>query len=120
MRLAAELGFIAELRGDLAAARSLHLQGLAAAREVGDPRAIALAREGLAEVAAEGTCEEAAALLGEATALREPVGAPCRPPNAATSAGSPPRSAPDWARRRPCADPQPIVRAFRQGRTVTH
>ncbi|MFG6200285.1 BTAD domain-containing putative transcriptional regulator [Nonomuraea sp. JJY05] len=78
--LLAELGFIAELRGDLAAARSLHLQGLAAAGKAGDPRAIALAREGLAGVAAaEGTYEEAATLLGEATALRESVGAPLPP-----------------------------------------
>ncbi|WP_226900355.1 BTAD domain-containing putative transcriptional regulator [Nonomuraea phyllanthi] len=78
--LLAELGFIAELRGDLAAARSLHLRGLAAARKAGDPRAIALAREGLAGVAAaEGTYEEAATLLGEATALRESVGAPLPP-----------------------------------------
>ncbi|WP_338071300.1 BTAD domain-containing putative transcriptional regulator [Actinomadura bangladeshensis] len=78
--LLAELGFIAELRGDLAAARSLHLQGLAAARQAGDPRAIALAREGLAGVAAaEGAYEEAATLLGEAAALRESVGAPLPP-----------------------------------------
>ncbi|MFC7110950.1 hypothetical protein ACFQQB_67475 [Nonomuraea rubra] len=78
--LLAELGFIAEQRGDTAAARSLHLEGLAAAREVGDPRAIALAREGLAGVAAaEGAYEEAAALLEEAAALRESVGAPLPP-----------------------------------------
>ncbi|WP_327588642.1 winged helix-turn-helix domain-containing protein [Nonomuraea sp. NBC_00507] len=78
--LLAELGFIAEQRGDLATARSLHLEGLATAREVGDPRGIALAREGLAGVAAaEGAYEEAAALLGEATALRESVGAPLPP-----------------------------------------
>ncbi|MEV0828502.1 BTAD domain-containing putative transcriptional regulator [Nonomuraea rubra] len=78
--LLAELGFIAEQRGDTTAARSLHLEGLAAAREVGDPRAIALAREGLAGVAAaEGAYEEAAALLEEAAALRESVGAPLPP-----------------------------------------
>ncbi|MEU7837340.1 MULTISPECIES: BTAD domain-containing putative transcriptional regulator [unclassified Nonomuraea] len=78
--LLAELGFIAEQRGDCATARALHLEGLAAAREAGDPRAIALAREGLAGVAAaEGAHEEAAALLGEATALRESVGAPLPP-----------------------------------------
>lgn len=78
--LLAELGFIAEQRGDSAAARSLHLEGLAAARGVGDPRAIALTREGLAgAAAAEGAYEEAAALLGEAAALRESVGAPLPP-----------------------------------------
>ncbi|WP_068925574.1 BTAD domain-containing putative transcriptional regulator [Planobispora rosea] len=75
--LLAELGFIAERRGDRATARALHLEGLAAAREIGDPRAIALAREGLAGVAAaEGAYEEAVALLDEAAALRESVGAP--------------------------------------------
>ncbi|MEV5554782.1 BTAD domain-containing putative transcriptional regulator [Nonomuraea wenchangensis] len=75
--LLAELGFIAEQRGDPATARSLHLEGLATAREAGDPRAIALAQEGLAGVAAaEGAYEEAAALLEEAAALRASVGAP--------------------------------------------
>ncbi|WP_207935837.1 tetratricopeptide repeat protein [Actinomadura sp. KC216] len=78
--LLSELGFIAELRGDRAAARSLHLDGLAAATEAGDPRAIALAKEGLAGVAAaEGSHEEAAALLDEAAALRQSVGAPLPP-----------------------------------------
>ncbi|MGR6924281.1 BTAD domain-containing putative transcriptional regulator [[Actinomadura] parvosata] len=78
--LLAELGFIAELRGDPVTARSLHLEGLAAAREVGDQRAIALAKEGLAGVAAaEGAYEEAMALLDEATALRESLGAPLPP-----------------------------------------
>ncbi|MGP4023114.1 BTAD domain-containing putative transcriptional regulator [Actinomadura sp. 3N407] len=78
--LLAELGFIAEQRGDTATARSLHLEGLAAAREVGDPRAIALAREGLAGVAAaEGAHAEAAALLDGAAALRRSVGAPLPP-----------------------------------------
>ncbi|MEV0143381.1 MULTISPECIES: BTAD domain-containing putative transcriptional regulator [unclassified Nonomuraea] len=78
--LLAELGFIAELRGDLPAARALHLEGLAAAREAGDARAIALAKEGLAGVAAaEGAHEDAAALLDEAAALRESVGAPLPP-----------------------------------------
>ncbi|KIF79006.1 hypothetical protein QR77_20415, partial [Streptomyces sp. 150FB] len=44
----AELGFVAELRGDAPAARALHLDGLAVARAMGDPRAVALASEGLA------------------------------------------------------------------------
>jgi predicted ATPase/DNA-binding SARP family transcriptional activator len=44
----AELGFVAEQRGDLAAALRTHRDGLAAAQRVGDPRAIALALEGLA------------------------------------------------------------------------
>ncbi|HEY9373552.1 BTAD domain-containing putative transcriptional regulator, partial [Streptomyces sp.] len=42
----AELGFAAELRGDAAGARELQLEGLAAARSTGDPRAVALALEG--------------------------------------------------------------------------
>ncbi|MEU7896158.1 BTAD domain-containing putative transcriptional regulator [Nonomuraea sp. NPDC049152] len=76
----AELGFIASGRGETADARTLHLEGLAAAREVGDPRSVALAQEGLAEVAAlEGSYEEAARLLAEAAALRESVGAPLPP-----------------------------------------
>ncbi|WP_346012035.1 BTAD domain-containing putative transcriptional regulator, partial [Streptomyces sp. SID3343] len=45
--LLAELGFVAELRGDAAGARELHAEGLTAARAGGDPRAIALALEGL-------------------------------------------------------------------------
>ncbi|NUT42357.1 MAG: AfsR/SARP family transcriptional regulator, partial [Thermoactinospora sp.] len=78
--LLAELGFVAELRGDLAAARALHEEGLAAAREAGDRRAVALATVGLAGVAAaEGDHENAAALLDEAAALRESVGAPLPP-----------------------------------------
>ncbi|GAA2422440.1 BTAD domain-containing putative transcriptional regulator [Actinomadura vinacea] len=76
----AELGFIAEQRGDAALARTLHVKGLAAAREIGDPRSVALAQEGLAGVAVlEGAAEEALRLLEEATALRESVGAPLPP-----------------------------------------
>ncbi|WP_049558770.1 BTAD domain-containing putative transcriptional regulator [Nonomuraea sp. SBT364] len=76
----AELGFVAELRGDEAAARALHLDGLAAARKSGDRRSVALALEGLAGVEAlAGRPAEAARLLGEATALRESVGAPLPP-----------------------------------------
>ncbi|MEU7527627.1 BTAD domain-containing putative transcriptional regulator [Saccharothrix sp. NPDC042600] len=69
----AELGFTAEQRGDAEAARALHLDGLAAARRAADPRAVALAFEGLAGVAEP---VEAARLLGRAAALRESVGAP--------------------------------------------
>jgi hypothetical protein len=72
----AELGFVAEQRGDLAAALELHLDGLAAARRIGDPRAIALALEGLAGTQAEARPERAAELLGAAGALRTGVGAP--------------------------------------------
>ncbi|OEU91260.1 hypothetical protein DB35_16530, partial [Streptomyces abyssalis] len=44
----AELGFIAEQRGDAAEALRRHRRGMEAARVTGDPRAIALALEGLA------------------------------------------------------------------------
>jgi hypothetical protein len=40
----AELGFIAEQRGDGLSALELHLEGLASARSIGDPRALALGR----------------------------------------------------------------------------
>ncbi|MFB4290171.1 BTAD domain-containing putative transcriptional regulator [Nonomuraea sp. ATR24] len=73
----AELGFIAELRGDTETARALHLQGLAAARDTGDPRAVALAREGLAGAwALAGDHVRAARLLGAAAAARASAGAP--------------------------------------------
>ncbi|MET7338376.1 BTAD domain-containing putative transcriptional regulator [Nonomuraea sp. NPDC005650] len=73
----AELGFAAEQRGDAAAALELQLEGLRAARKVGDPRATALALEGLAGARAlAGRHEEAALLLGRATALRAGAGAP--------------------------------------------
>ncbi|MBB5850282.1 BTAD domain-containing putative transcriptional regulator [Amycolatopsis umgeniensis] len=76
----AELGFVAAARGETAVARRLHTRGLNAAREVGDPRSVALALEGLAEVEAlEGSPVEAARLLGEAEDLRASVGAPLPP-----------------------------------------
>jgi hypothetical protein len=75
----AELGFVAELRGDHAAALAAHTDGLAAARRVGDPRAVALALEGLAGVQAAHRPERAAQLLGAAGALRAGVGAPLPP-----------------------------------------
>jgi len=69
----AELGFIAEHRGDAAAATALHTESLAAAHLSADVRAVALALEGLAGVAAPA---RSARLLGRAAALRESVGAP--------------------------------------------
>lgn len=73
----AELGFVAELRGDAARALALHSEGLALARQVGDPRAIALALEGVAGARAlAGDAESAARLLGAATAARASVGVP--------------------------------------------
>ncbi|MFG3496769.1 BTAD domain-containing putative transcriptional regulator [Streptomyces sp. NPDC047886] len=76
----AELGFVAEHRGDADAARALHLQGLEAATDLGDPRARALALEGLAGAfALAGRHREAALLLGAAEAARTSVGAPLPP-----------------------------------------
>ncbi|MEV4310804.1 BTAD domain-containing putative transcriptional regulator [Actinocrispum sp. NPDC049592] len=73
----AELGFIAEQRGDLAMARQLQLDGFTVARATGDPRALALALEGLAGVQAlAGSYVDAARLLGAAAQARESVGRP--------------------------------------------
>ncbi|NKY99403.1 AfsR/SARP family transcriptional regulator [Nocardiopsis alborubida] len=73
----AELGFSAELRGDAAEALRLHREGLAAARGSGDPRALALALEGVAAAhTLTGRHGAAAGLLGTAEALREGAGAP--------------------------------------------
>jgi predicted ATPase/DNA-binding SARP family transcriptional activator len=73
----AELGFIAEQRGDAAAAQRLHLDGFAAARKLGDPRAMALALEGLAGATALARRHcQAARLLGMADAARRSAGAP--------------------------------------------
>lgn len=73
----AELGFVAEQRGDAATALTTHLDGLTAARATGNPRAVALALEGLAGARSlAGDPESAALLLGAATAARERTGAP--------------------------------------------
>ncbi|GAA4910269.1 putative ATPase [Stackebrandtia albiflava] len=73
----AELGFIAELRGDAVAAERLHREGLAVAEGLGDRRAVALAREGLAGARVlAGDPHGAARLLGAAAAAREASGAP--------------------------------------------
>ncbi|MEU7281200.1 BTAD domain-containing putative transcriptional regulator [Streptomyces sp. NPDC045431] len=73
----AELGFIAEQRGDAATARELHREGLDHARRTGDPRALALAFEGLAGAEAlAGDLERAARLLGAAAGARAAVGTP--------------------------------------------
>ncbi|MFE1166154.1 BTAD domain-containing putative transcriptional regulator [Nocardiopsis sp. NPDC058789] len=76
----AELGFVAELRGDAETALTLHRQGEASARTMGDPRSVALALEGLAGAyALAGEHVRAATLLGNAAALRASVGAPLPP-----------------------------------------
>ncbi|MGI5273507.1 BTAD domain-containing putative transcriptional regulator [Nonomuraea sp. CA-218870] len=71
----AELGFVAEQRGDAETALARHRKGYAAA--LGDPRAEALALEGLAGAySLAGDAERAARLLGRAAALRAAVGTP--------------------------------------------
>ncbi|MEV4163864.1 BTAD domain-containing putative transcriptional regulator [Nonomuraea dietziae] len=78
--LLAELGFVAEQRGDRAGATAHHLLGLRIARSIEEPRAMALSLEGLAGAAAlagdadGGGC--AAMLLGAAQAARLSVDAP--------------------------------------------
>ncbi|WP_344525969.1 BTAD domain-containing putative transcriptional regulator [Streptomyces albiaxialis] len=76
----AELGFAAEQRGDARGAFDLHTQGLAAARRTGDPRAVALALEGLAGARLlAGSTGRARTTLAAATRLRACVGAPLPP-----------------------------------------
>ena len=70
-----ELGFIAEQRGDPAAARSWHIRCLAAAQQLGDPQAVAQALTGLAGARAlGGQPDRAARLLGAADAALRPPG----------------------------------------------
>ncbi|MGW7427998.1 AfsR/SARP family transcriptional regulator [Streptomyces sp. NPDC054861] len=81
--LLAELGFVAELRGDARGAASHHLAGLEIARALGEPRALALSLEGLAGAAAlpghAPAADHAAVLLGAASAARRRAGAPLPP-----------------------------------------
>ncbi|GHG10472.1 BTAD domain-containing putative transcriptional regulator [Streptomyces filamentosus] len=72
----AELGFLAELRGDHDEAARHHLRGLAVARVLAEPRALALCLEGIAGALAPRSPEAAAALLGAADAERRSVDAP--------------------------------------------
>ncbi|WP_275294063.1 BTAD domain-containing putative transcriptional regulator [Amycolatopsis sp. La24] len=73
----AELGFVAELRGDAETALRRQQEGYEIAHRTGDPRAIALALEGLAGAhALTGAAREAARLLGAAAASRAGIGAP--------------------------------------------
>ncbi|MEU1040704.1 BTAD domain-containing putative transcriptional regulator [Streptomyces sp. NPDC005907] len=81
--LLAELGFVAELRGDARGAAAHHLEGLDVARALAEPRALALSLEGLAGAAvASGQASaaiRAAVLLGAAAAARCRAGAPLPP-----------------------------------------
>ncbi len=76
----AELGFVAELRGDAEAALTWHTRSLTTAEAGGDPRSVALAKEGLAGAhSLAGEHDRATELLAEATAERAAVGAPLPP-----------------------------------------
>ncbi|MFF9485106.1 BTAD domain-containing putative transcriptional regulator [Streptomyces sp. NPDC014676] len=81
--LQAELGFVAELRGDAHAAAAHHGKGLEIARALAEPRALALSLEGLAGAAALSRtvpgASGAAVLLGAAAAARGRAGAPLPP-----------------------------------------
>ncbi|MFB9908400.1 BTAD domain-containing putative transcriptional regulator [Allokutzneria oryzae] len=75
-----ELGFMAEQRGNTEEAHRLHKEGFVLANRMGDPRAVALALEGLAGAhALGGEHTRAATLLGAADAARRSVGAPLPP-----------------------------------------
>jgi tetratricopeptide (TPR) repeat protein len=74
------LGFTTERLGDITLAEQLHTEALAASRQVGDQRLVALALEGLAGVAvANGDHERGGVLLGLAGHLRDLNGAPSGP-----------------------------------------
>ncbi|MEV0880894.1 BTAD domain-containing putative transcriptional regulator [Micromonospora echinofusca] len=71
----AELGFVAEQRGDVDTASERHREGWEAARQTRESRTVALALEGLAGArAVAGDGVGAARLLGAAAATRESVG----------------------------------------------
>ncbi len=73
----AELGFIAEMRGDIDSALIAHREGYDIARSTGDSRAVALAVEGVACTYSRiGEHKRAALLLGHAESVREASGAP--------------------------------------------
>ncbi|WP_247686130.1 BTAD domain-containing putative transcriptional regulator [Micromonospora sp. C31] len=75
--LLAELGFVAEQRGGARSAHELHAEAFDVATATGDPRAQALALEGLAGSATlDGRPADAARLLGAAAMARASVGAP--------------------------------------------
>ncbi|MFF7774559.1 BTAD domain-containing putative transcriptional regulator [Streptomyces tanashiensis] len=76
----AELGFSALARGDAEEALRLQEEGYGTALSSGDPRAVALALEGLASAhVPAGRARGAALLLGAAAALRASTGAPLPP-----------------------------------------
>ncbi|MFI6154717.1 BTAD domain-containing putative transcriptional regulator [Kitasatospora sp. NPDC051170] len=108
----AELGFLAELRGDAATSAAHHLRGLAVARTLAEPRALALSLEGLAGAAAFTTPTKAALLLGAADTARRSVNAPL-PPAERTDVDRITRTAGT------ALGPEAFTTAFDQGTTLT-
>ncbi|WP_302885767.1 ATP-binding protein, partial [Streptomyces venezuelae] len=109
----AELGFSALARGDVVGAAKLQEEGYGTAVASGDPRAVALALEGLASArAGAGRAEGAALLLGAASALRASTGAPLPPAE---------RGDVDATERtvRTGLDPAAFTAAFTRGTTLT-
>ncbi|NUW29835.1 winged helix-turn-helix domain-containing protein [Nonomuraea sp. SMC257] len=78
-----ELGYLRERLGDAEQARALHQEALTAAQRVGDPATVASAVDGVASaLAALGSPERAARLLGLAAAAREASQMPAGPSQA--------------------------------------
>ncbi|MBN6052402.1 winged helix-turn-helix domain-containing protein [Nonomuraea sp. RK-328] len=78
-----ELGHLRERLGDAEEARALHLEALTAAQRIGDPASVAFAVDGVASaLAALGSPERAARLLGLAAATREANQMPAGPSQA--------------------------------------
>lgn len=87
----AELGFIAELRGRAGEALALQREGLAVARATGDPRAVALALEGLAGAELlEGRAARPPGTWGPRRRPGTRSGCRCPRGNGTTSTASPP------------------------------
>ncbi|MGW1250987.1 BTAD domain-containing putative transcriptional regulator [Streptomyces sp. NPDC002535] len=110
----AELGFSALARGDAAGALGLQEEGYGTALSSGDPRAVALALEGLASAhAGAGRAKEAALLLGAASPLRASTGAPLPPAERADVDAA-------EAAARTVLGPEVFTETFTHGTTLSH
>ncbi|MEV7371851.1 BTAD domain-containing putative transcriptional regulator [Streptomyces sp. NPDC090301] len=110
----AELGFSALARGDAAGALRLQEEGYGTALSSGDPRAVALALEGLASAqGGAGRAKGAALLLGAASALRASTGAPLPPAERADVDAA-------EAAARTALGPEAFTETFAHGATLPH